>query len=180
MTNYALHTSLLIGFVFLFYAALQRAMLKGKPSLPTPLLYLILALGLMGMGHNFIESMEVVGWSEGLVAFITLAGAMANLHLIRRRCPSCHMRLNLEEQVANPPSRHAPGMGVVLWACAECGHYRVETHTIPRLAETASEAKPWEPSDPSPLGAFGASYGSGSSGSLSWKETSTPGPTQSE
>ena len=169
MSEHQLSTLLMVGFVLTFNGGLRLSMHRGWPS-PGPLvLYGVLGLGLILTAQGFMKSIGVVDWSEGIVAFITLAGALANLHLIKHLCPDCHKRLNIQEAVANPPKRSHPGMGTHLRYCPDCGYYRVQTHTLARLAETSSEAQPWAPRSGETEGALGATYARGSAASSTWR-----------
>ena len=178
MSAHVISSALLLGFTIAMYACMRAAQRADRLNLSVTALWSLLVIGYLVAGGRYLDTMNEAQWIDGLVVFIALCGALPSVNLIRRICPSCRRRLALRELIVRRPTRACSGVGSMLWSCPHCGHHAVETHTLPRLAETSAEAVPWVPETTALQGGFGGTYAGGASGSASWAppaEVHTPG-----
>jgi len=175
VTAHLISGALLLGYTVLIYGGMRAAQRAGRLTLHVNALWALLIVGYLLTIGRYLNTMNHPEWSDGLLVFVALCGALPSVHLIRRICPSCRRQLSLKEQVVRQPTRPCAGVGSVVWSCPHCGHHAVRTHTIPKLAETSAEAVAWEPLTPAPAAGFGGSYAAGASGSASW----APSPPES-
>ena len=169
MNGHVISVLCLLTFSIGLHLFLRLMMRRGRPAISAWTLYATLVFGTLTLGGRFVQTMGGAEWVDGLVGFITLSCTIASAHAIRRICPSCHHGLTLEDSVANPPTRAYPGAGIALHLCTHCAYNALESHTIPRLAETSAEAIPWSPDGGVDAPPFGAHYAIGSSGSYRWR-----------
>jgi len=159
------------GFVLGMIALLIFIHRTGRRVLPVRGLWGLLIGGYAVVGAHFVFGLDVVGWFEGVVGFAALCAVLPVAYLIRRMCPECRRRLRRTEEVVTRPSRSCPGVAATTWSCPQCGHHRVLSHAIPRLAETSEEAGPWSvDTDGDVQGCFGAEHGAGAGGGAAWGE----------
>ena len=169
MTPHIGSVALLLFFVVGMIVLVRAIQNTGRQFVPVTALWGLLVSGYLVTGGRFVHTMGSADWVDGLVGFVALCGALPVAQLIRQICPDCRRRLQLRDEVLLRPTRHRPGVGATTWSCHHCGHHHARTHTIPRLAETSSEAGPWQPTRPEG-DCFGSAYAAGAGGGASWGE----------
>ena len=168
MTPHVGSVTLLMGFVFSMMVLVRFIQGTGKQLVPVTALWGLLASGYLVTGARFVHTMGPVDWLDGITGFVALCGALPVAHLIRRICPSCRRRLDLTDRVITRPTRHCPGVGATTWSCPHCSYHQVNSHTIPRLAETSGEAGPWSAPANTVGGCFGGEHSAGAGGGAGW------------
>jgi len=172
MTPHVGSVALLLFFVMGMLVLVRAIQGTGRQFVPVTTLWGLLVSGYLVTGARFVHTMGQVDWVDGLVGFVALCGALPVAQLIRQICPDCRRRLDLRDDVVLRPTREHAGVGSTTWSCPHCGHHAVQTHAIPRLAETTQEAGPWSASTSPPEGCFGGPYAAGDGGGASWEAVS--------
>ena len=166
------HTISILGLLVMsitLYRIVGSAQRAQGPSMSKRAMKRLVIAGYALAGAFFVSTIAAVSWLDGLIGFCTLCAALYQLYQVARTCPGCGARRSLVEATLLPPTRHCPGVGIVLDACHRCGRDTLDSHTLPSLAETAAEAGPWHPADTVFESAFGGRSTAGSGGGASWQ-----------